>query len=69
MRDEEKENGHSWKPRFFTWVEKDEIASELRAKLASLTGININGSVGSWKFTPDEEDRKAIESGKLFEGA
>lgn len=69
MREEEQNTGETWKPRFFTWVEIDETANELRAKLAAFTGISVNGSVGSWKFTPDEEDRKAMESGKLFEGA
>ena len=31
--------------------------------------MKYNGNVGSWKFTPDEEDKAAIESGQLFEGA
>lgn len=69
MREEEKEKGYSWKPRFFTWVDRDETATELRRKLAELTETKLNGDVGSWKFMPDEEDKAAIESGQLFERA
>lgn len=68
MREEEQRSGEGWKQRFFKWVDKDQTASELRGKLAVLTGTATNGSVGSWTFAPDEEDAKAIESGKLFEG-
>jgi hypothetical protein len=69
MREQEENTGEPWKQRFFTWVCPDQTASELRAKLAALTGNNVNGSVGSWTFTPDEEDAKAIESGTLFTSA
>jgi len=69
MREEEQQKGETWKPRFFKWVEQDQTASELKAKLAALTGTgNGNGTVGSWVFDPDEEDAKAIESGELFGG-
>ena len=68
MREEEQRTGETWKQRFFKWVDNDQTASELRAKLAALTGTASNGSVGSWVFDPDEEDQKAIESGKFFEG-
>jgi hypothetical protein len=38
--------------------------------LAGLTGHGgLGGKVGSWVFTPDEEDQKALESGELFRGA
>ena len=67
MREEEQKVGESWKQRFFTWVEHDEVAGGLKAELAALTGQGGNGNVGSWSFTPDEEDSKAIESGVLFE--
>jgi hypothetical protein len=69
MREEEQRTGETWKPRFFKWVANDEIASELRAKLAALTGVNLNGNVGSWVFAPDEDDRKAVEDGSLFGSA
>lgn len=69
MREQEENTGEPWKQRFFTWVYPDQTASELRAKLAALTGNSVNGSVGSWTFTPDEEDAKAIESGTLFASA
>jgi oxysterol-binding protein-related protein 9/10/11 len=68
MREEEQRTGERWQQRFFKWVERDETASELAGKLASLTGSGNGAGVGSWKFEPDEEDRTAIESGKLFEG-
>ena len=68
MREEEQRTGEKWQQRFFKWVEPDETASELRGKLTNLTGNGNGGSVGSWRFEPDEEDMKAIESGKLFEG-
>ena len=67
MREEEAKRGESWKQRFFTWVEIDETASKLRDELASLTGCaGGNGKVGSWTFTPDEEDSKAMETSTLF---
>jgi oxysterol-binding protein-related protein 9/10/11 len=70
MRDEETRKGETWKPRFFMWVENDGTASELRGQLAVLSGHNsLGGKVGSWTFTPDEEDQKALESGELFNGA
>jgi hypothetical protein len=69
MREEEQRTGEAWKPRFFKWLENDETASQLRAKLAALTGANLNGNVGSWVFSPDEDDRKAIEEGTLFASA
>ena len=69
MREEENANGEVWKQRFFKWVEVDEQASKLREELMSLTGVGMNSRVGSWVFEPDEEDKKEIETGKLFEGA
>ena len=71
MREDERNTGEVWKQRFFSWIECDDTASALRAELIALTGISLNGNaqVGSWKFAPDEEDSKVIESGKLFEGA
>ena len=69
MREEEQKTGETWKQRFFTWVENDEIASGLKAELAVLTGNSGgNGNVGSWTFTPDPEDSKAMETGTLFNG-
>ena len=68
MREEEQKVGETWKQRFFTWVENDETASGLRAELTALTGNGVDGNVGSWIFTPDEEDLKALQSGALFEG-
>jgi hypothetical protein len=70
MRDEETRMGESWKPRFFKWVDNDVVASELRGELAGLTGHGgLGGKVGSWVFTPDEDDQKALENGELFRGA
>jgi hypothetical protein len=69
MREEEERTGERWKPRFFSWVENDSTATELRAQLAALTGIHVSGNVGSWQFTPDEEDKKALEEGTLFEAS
>ena len=69
MREEEQKVGETWKPRFFTWVEYDETASRLKTELLALTGQSGDGKVGSWIFTPDEEDSKAMQSGTLFEGA
>ena len=69
MREDEQKTGETWKQRFFTWVENDEIVTRLKAELAALTGNNGgNGNVGSWTFAPDEEDSKAMESGALFNG-
>ena len=70
MREEEQNSAQEWKSRFFKWVEKDETACELQAQLAALTkDAKLDVEVGSWVFAPDEEDAKAIDSGKLFEGA
>jgi hypothetical protein len=69
MREEEAEKGETWKQRFFTWVDNDVVATGLRAELAALTGSPVVGNVGSWMYTPDEEDEKAIESGVLFGSA
>jgi len=70
MREEEASKGELWKPRFFTWIENDVTATELRAQLAQLSGHNsLGGKVGSWVFTPDEEDQKALQTGDLFRGA
>ena len=69
MREEESQKGETWKQRFFSWVENDVTASELRAELAAFTGqSSLSGSVGSWTFAPDEDDQKAMESGDLFKG-
>jgi oxysterol-binding protein-related protein 9/10/11 len=69
MREEEQKTGETWKQRFFTWVENDEIASGLKAELAALTANSGgNGNVGSWTFTPDPEDSKEMETGTLFNG-
>jgi oxysterol-binding protein-related protein 9/10/11 len=69
MREEETGQGEPWKQRFFRWVEEDGTASGLRDDLEGLTGRKIvGGNVGSWVFKPDEEDQKALETGKLFQG-
>jgi oxysterol-binding protein-related protein 9/10/11 len=69
MRAEEREIEEVWEQRFFTWLERDEIASGLRAELADFTTQVTYGDVGSWVFDPDDEDVEAIQSGKLFESA
>ena len=68
MRDQERDTGESWRQRFFTWIEKDEVASELKKSLGVFMAKNEVESVGSWTFTPDKEDIQAIVSGQLFEG-
>ena len=70
MREDEAREGTSWNQRFFSWVAEDREAGELRGNLANLVGtsaLNNVGVVGSWKFAPDEEDRKAIADGRLFD--
>ena len=70
MREDEAKEGTPWKQRFFTWVAEDREAGELRGELANLAGtsaVSNVGLVGSWKFTPDEEDQKAIADGRLFD--
>jgi oxysterol-binding protein-related protein 9/10/11 len=71
MRDEETREGTPWKQRFFRWEAEDRVAGELRAEMGALTGGGGGGSgtVGSWKFGPDEEDQKAIADGSLFNSA
>lgn len=69
MREEERNCGETWRQRFFVWLERDEIASGLRAKLLDFAAQIASGDVGSWIFEPDEEDFETIHSGKLFESA
>jgi oxysterol-binding protein-related protein 9/10/11 len=66
MREEEAQKGETWKQRFFRWVDRDEVASELRAILVEMGALNGLGEVGSWVFATDEEDGRAVETGELF---